>query len=161
MTVDLFSLSIDKLKILYNKTDDEVTKFLIQQVIRVKKYQHKYNYNMQKQNIKTKKINDLVDDLFEETIRPVEMWNKSCGKIDDKFVEEIQFDQANNKLMERMNFESTFRIEDNKKNNKKISSPFASDNIIDQQFLESDQYVNFKKFKKTNVIDNFTGYKMK
>lgn len=162
MAIDLFSQNIEQLKTIYAKTDDEVKKFLIKQVIRVKLEQAKKNKldNVnKKQRIKSKQMDNLLDDLVDETdeTEPSGLWSR-FGKIDNKYVEEIKFDHANNKLMDRMNNELDFRI---KGTQKKFSSPFADDNMIGQQFMESDHYESYKNFKKNNVVDSFTGYKMK
>ena len=151
MEFNLMKYNINELKELYNKTNDDFKKFFIKKVIDYKFMllkNEKINKNLDKdkKNIK----NDVLDDLLNYSNNDdnnddneSEVSNDSDNEvpqIEDKYVKQIKFDSTNNKLLERLNIESKFRSHKRENIKKEFVSPFADDNLYDNQFI-NDKYI--------------------
>jgi hypothetical protein len=141
MINNLMNYNINELKTLYNNTNDDFIKFFIKKVIKYKIYQTKnkpINHIIK---------NDVLDDLMNHSMNnkindTADFDVKEIPEekiIEDKYLKEIKFDSANNKLLERLNVESTF-ISTNKNKTKHFVSPFIEDGLYNQQFM-NDKYI--------------------
>ena len=66
--------------------------------------------------------------------------NNEKSEVEEKFVKQIKFDTTSNKLLERLNVESNFRSRDRQHIKKQFASPFAEDNLYNEQF-KNDKYI--------------------
>lgn len=161
MAQNILNLSIKQLKEQYKKEDDDFLKLMIKKVIQLKEKQNiakattlrsrsivENNEGKQNKN-RSKKIDDLLDNLIDENMQSNE---PPKPNVDERYLEEIKFDHANNKLMERMNSEVDMRIYSGT-NKKKFSSPFADDRL-----LNDGEYVSYKDFEKQSSITDFRGF---
>ena len=158
MKNNLMKYNINQLKELYNKTNDDFKKFFIKKAIEYKIHVLKKNTMIANnkiinENNKKDTLDDLInysknDELSEKSDESSKSEsNELDNKIEDKYLKEIKFDSANNKLLERLNVESNFRSTDKKNMKKQFVSPFAEDNLYNQQFT-SDKYI--ESIKKIN-----------
>jgi hypothetical protein len=158
MENNLMKHNINELKHLYNKTNDDFKKFFIKKVIEYKINIGKQNKsminstnstNINNDNNKKDTLDDLInysnDDNISSSEKSEESDNKN--KIEDKYLNQIKFDSTNNKLLERLNIESNFRSTDKKNSKKQFVSPFAEDNLYNEQFA-NDKYI--ESIKKVN-----------
>jgi len=148
MENNLMKYNIDELKKLYINTNDDFKKFFIKKAIEYKIYILKNNKLQEKDNNNKK---DILDDLInytEESEESDEKINENDNnQIEEKFVKQLKSDSANNKLLERLNIESNFRSTDKRNVKKQFASPFAEDNIYNEQF-SNDKYI--ESIKKVN-----------
>jgi len=148
MENNLMKYNIDELKKLYINTNDEFKKIFIKKAIEYKIYILKNNKLQEKDNNNKK---DILDDLInytEESEESDEKINENDNnQIEEKFVKQLKSDSANNKLLERLNIESNFRSTDKRNVKKQFASPFAEDNIYNEQF-SNDKYI--ESIKKVN-----------
>jgi hypothetical protein len=157
MENNLMKYNINELKKLYINTDDDFKKFFIKKAIEYKIYILKNN--KLQNNDKNDKLdnnmnnkNDTLDDLIHfsnnsEESNNSESENDNDNQVEEKFVKQLKFDSANNKLLERLNVESNFRSTDKKNMKKQFVSPFAEDNLYNDQF-KNDKYI--ESIKKVN-----------
>lgn len=157
MENNLMKYDINQLKDMYNKTNDDFKKFFIKKVIEYKIHVLKNNKIITNNKIINDTNKDTLDDLInysnnDEISEKSDESSKSesselNNKVEEKYMKEIKFDSANNKLLERLNIESNFRSTDKKNMKKQFVSPFAEDNLYNQQFT-SDKYI--ESIKKIN-----------
>jgi len=145
--------NINELKKIYINTNDDFKKFFIKKAIEYKMYILKnnkpLNNDIPKNNINK---NDILDDLIHYSNNSEESNNSESEleneiAVEEKFVKQLKFDSANNKLLERLNIESNFRSTDKKNIKKQFVSPFAEDNLYNEQFT-NDKYI--ESIKKIN-----------
>lgn len=153
MENNLMKYNINELKKIYINTNDDFKKFFIKKAIEYKMYILKnnkpLNNDIPKNNINK---NDILDDLIHYSNNSEESNNSESEleneiAVEEKFVKQLKFDSANNKLLERLNIESNFRSTDKKNIKKQFVSPFAEDNLYNEQFT-NDKYI--ESIKKIN-----------
>ena len=152
MENNLMKYNINELKKLYINTHDDFKKFFIKKAIEYKMYILKNNKIIKNDTPKEK---DTLDDLinFSNNYDSSESESKEINNsedeipIEDKFVKQVKFDSANNKLLERLNVESNFRTTEKRNIKKQFISPFAEDNLYNEQFT-NDKYI--ESIKKVN-----------
>lgn len=177
MNNNLMNYNINELRQLYYDCNDDFKKFFIKKAIEYKIYQIKNNklkqlnelknndnkQNDLKQNETNKENKDTLDDLMNFTDDNLndsdnnsdndqqeddQQEDNHMENIEDKYAKQIKFDSANNKMLERLNVESNFRMKDRRSIKKEFVSPFADDNPYNDQF-KNDHYINsVNKLKK-------------
>lgn len=161
------NMSLIQLKKEYNtcSSDDTVKKQILKKIIKNKLEIEKKNKkldNDMKNDIDTK-LNNLIkakentekdkkakkvkelDQIIKKRGNMEQYWEntQTLEKIDDRFKPEIEHDHANNKLMERLNFELDFRIHGEK--TKDVIKPYSNQDGG-----------NYKDFEKYSIpTDNF------
>lgn len=147
-------MSLSDLRLEYEKSDNQTVKKIIKKRIleqekyekRTQKESDKYLdeiIRMKEESMKKKKHQDFVE-IYSQRGKMEKYWekNQETKKIDPKFKMELEKDTCNNKLMERLNSELDFRLNEKKKimGKKRIIKPYdESDN--DGNYKNFDRYV--------------------
>lgn len=154
------NMSLDQLKKEYRSCseNDTVKKQILKKIIRSKLEIEKENKKIddQMKDDIDKKLNNLIkakentekdkkshklkelDQIIKKRGQMEQYWenNQTLEKIDERFKPEIEYDHANNKLMERLNFELDFRIHGEK--TKDIIKPYSNQ--------DGGNYKDFEKY---------------
>lgn len=149
----LFEYTIPQLNDLLHKSNDKQQQNLIKNMISYKKYL--INMNNNKINTKNDTNNEsIIDTSVEESLdNLIDILNESNNEYnapyftvpyDPKFKKEIEADELNNKLMERMNAE--FELDSIFENNNKILSKNSKTKQIKQPVPSIDQVGKRVKF---------------
>ena len=158
-------MSISQLKEEYYKCNDDnkkdkVKKQMIGKIIKNKiDDENKLNQQLQQETnkyldviIQSKHKKELMNkQKLIEKRGPMESCWDSIQSIDPKFKSELEQDYTNNKLMERLNSELDFRINETK--NKDVMRPYSSQ--------DEGNYIDYNKNqKKTQPSTNFSSKRM-
>ena len=137
-------------KLITNKTIEE-NKHKENEKIMQREIDDKVNalIKLKERNEKQKKVNKLMEmeKILERRGKMEKHWESNREGLDNKFKQELEQDFTNNKLMERLNCELDFRI--NEKKSKDTIKPYS-------EMVGG----NYTEFKKNSIPKNFSSKRL-